>query len=111
MKKFCLTLDLKDEQDLIEEYISWHKNVWEEIKESIRSSGITDLEIYRYSNRLVMIITADDSFSFEKKARMDAENPKVQEWEELMWKYQQALPGSKPGDKWMLMDKIFGLGN
>jgi L-rhamnose mutarotase len=40
---------------------------------------------------------------------MDADNPKVQEWEQLMWKFQQALPGAKPAEKWMLMDKIFKL--
>jgi L-rhamnose mutarotase len=51
----------------------------------------------------------NDEFSFEKKGAMDAGNEKVQEWETLMWKYQQALPGAKPGEKWMLMDKIFEL--
>ena len=56
-----------------------------------------------------MIMTVDDSFSFEKKTAMDAANPKVQEWERLMWKYQQALPIAKEGEKWLLMDKIFQL--
>jgi len=51
----------------------------------------------------------DESFTFTKKAEMDAGNPKVQEWEELMWKYQQALPSAKPGEKWVLMDRIFEL--
>jgi L-rhamnose mutarotase len=60
-------------------------------------------------NRLFMIMEVDDSFSFNKKGAMDAANPKVQEWEQLMWKYQQALPGSKPGEKWVLMNKIFEL--
>ena len=46
---------------------------------------------------------------FEKKAAMDAANPKVQEWENLMWKYQQALPSAKQGEKWILMNKIFEL--
>lgn len=109
MKKYYLTLDLKPDQALIDEYIGWHKKVWEEVKESIRASGITDLDIFCYSNRLFMIITADDSFSFDRKAAMDASNPKVQEWEELMWKYQQALPGAKSGEKWMLMENIFSL--
>ena len=56
-----------------------------------------------------MIMEANDSFSFERKAAMDAANPKVREWEELMWKYQQALPQAKQGEKWILMDKIFDL--
>ena len=51
MKKYCLTLDLQDDAGLIEEYITWHKNVWPEIKDSISSSGITNLEIYIYANR------------------------------------------------------------
>jgi L-rhamnose mutarotase len=51
----------------------------------------------------------DDSFSFSEKSKMDASNPKVQEWESLMWKYQKALPTAKPGEKWVLMEKIFDL--
>ena len=109
MKKHCLALDLIDDELLIAEYESYHQNVWPEIIESIKTSGITDLEIYRIANRLFMIFEADDSSSFEQKNEMDAANPKVQEWEQLMWKYQQALPTSKPGEKWMLMNKIFSL--
>jgi L-rhamnose mutarotase len=56
-----------------------------------------------------MILEAGENFSFEKKAAMDAANEMVQKWEELMWKYQQALPTAKPGEKWMMMDKIFSL--
>lgn len=109
MKKFCLALDLKDDAQLIEEYKMHHKHVWPEIIQSIRDAGITLLDIYNAGNRLFMIIEADDNFSFEKKNAMDADNSKVQEWETLMWKFQQALPWAKPGEKWMLMEKIFGL--
>jgi L-rhamnose mutarotase len=56
-----------------------------------------------------MIMEVDDMFSFERKAAMDADNPKVQEWEQLMWKFQQSMPFAKPGEKWVLMDKIFQL--
>jgi len=51
----------------------------------------------------------DEDFSFDKKYALDNANLKVQEWEELMWKYQQALPVAKPGEKWILMHKIFDL--
>jgi L-rhamnose mutarotase len=110
MKRYCLALDLKDNKSLIEEYINWHRNVWPEIQKSIIDSGISQMEIYRLGNRLFMIIETVDSFSFERKAAMDAANPKVQEWEELMWKYQKSLPQAVSGEKWVLMDKIFSLG-
>lgn len=54
-----------------------------------------------------MIMEASDDFSFEKKAKMDASNPKVQEWEELMDTYQQRLPFAKAGEKWVLMERVF----
>ena len=109
MKRYCLTVDLKDDARLIVEYEAYHKSVWPEILQSIKGSGITNMEIYRLSNRMFMIMEVDDNFSFERKAAMDAVNTKVKEWEELMWKYQQSLPMAKPGEKWMLMEKIFQL--
>lgn len=109
MKKYCLALDLINNPDLIEEYKRFHQNVWPEIIESIKSSGIQNLEIYTIQDRLFMIMETNDDFSFEEKSKMDASNPKVQEWEALMWKFQQALPGAKTGEKWLLMDKIFEL--
>lgn len=109
MKRFCLALDLKDDATLIAEYEAFHQRVWPEIIKSIRESGIQKLEIFRTGNRLMMLLEADDSFSFEKKGEADLANAKVQEWEKLMWNYQQALPHARPGEKWVLMEKIFEL--
>jgi len=109
MKKYCLTLDLRNDPELISQYEEQHKKVWPEIIESIKDSGIINMQLYRYETRLFMIIKVDDDFSFEKKQELDTNNPKVQEWEEMLWKYQQPLPGSKAGEKWKVMDKIFDL--
>lgn len=109
MQKYCLALDLNNHPDLIAEYIEYHKKVWPEIQKSIKDSGITNLEIYNVGDRLFMIMETNDNFSFAEKAKRDAENPKVQEWETLMWKFQKALPQAKSGEKWILMDKIFEL--
>jgi L-rhamnose mutarotase len=107
MKKYCLALDLKDDEALIKEYEDYHKKIWPEILQSIKEAGIEQMEIYRVVNRLFMIMETNDDFNFERKASADEANAKVQEWETLMWKYQQAMPGSKPGEKWMMMEKIF----
>lgn len=108
-QRFALALDLKDDPKLIAEYKAYHKKIWPEIEASIKDAGIDSMQIYLVGNRLFMIIEADDSFSFERKSKMDESNTKVQEWEDLMWNYQQALPMAKPGEKWMLMEKIFEL--
>ena len=109
MAKYCLTLDLKDDPALIAEYEKYHVDVWPEIKRSILESGITNMEIYRFDTRLLMIMETDESFTFERKAAMDAANEKVQEWETLMWKYQQPVKNALKGEKWVLMNKIFQL--
>jgi L-rhamnose mutarotase len=58
-----------------------------------------------------MVLEVDETFSFERKAEADGANPKVQEWENLMWKFQKALPQARPGEKWLLMERIFKLEN
>jgi L-rhamnose mutarotase len=109
MKRYCLTLDLKNDPELIREYEEHHKKVWPEIISSIKDAGIENMQIYRYGIRLFMIMEVNYNFSFEKKRLADTNNVKVQEWEVLMWKYQQPLEGTVKGEKWMLMDKIFEL--
>lgn len=108
-RRYCLTLDLKDDPKLIAEYKRYHEKIWPEITRSIRDAGIEDMEIYLLGARMFMIMEVNESFSFEAKAEADRFNPKVQEWEKLMWKFQQALPQAKPGEKWLRMERIFKL--
>lgn len=109
MKRYCLALDLVADPELIAAYEQHHQQVWPEILQSIKEAGIVHMEIYRAGNRLFMIMEVSEAFSFEAKAAADAANPKVQEWEALMWRYQQAIPSAAPGEKWVLMDRIFAL--
>ena len=110
MTRYCLALDLNDDEQLIAEYEAWHNERFPaEIGKTITDAGITDMQIYRTGNRLFMIMEVDETFSAEEKARKDEENPAVQEWEKLMWKFQKPLPWAKPGQKWVMMDKIFQL--
>jgi L-rhamnose mutarotase len=80
-RRFCLTLNLKDDPKLIAEYKRYHEKICPEITESIKDSGIEDIEIYLLGARLLMIMEVNESFSFDKKAKSDQQNPKVQEWE------------------------------
>lgn len=109
VNRYCLALDLKNDPLLIHQYIEHHKRVWPEIIESIKNSGILDMQIYHFSDRLFMIIEVADHFSFEKKNKMDSQNPFVMKWEEIMSNYQKNLPFASPNQKWVLMDKIFKL--
>jgi L-rhamnose mutarotase len=105
-RRYCLTLDLKDDPKLIAEYKRYHEKIWPEITKSIKDSGIENMEIYLLGTRMFMVMEVNERFSFEAKAKADRENPKVREWEELMWKFQAPLAEAKPGEKWLLMEKI-----
>ena len=102
-RRYCLTLDLKDDPELIAEYRRYHENIWPEIaQEHCRfrrgrhgnlSAGNADVHDHE----------VNEQFSFAAKGEADRSNPKVQEWEQLMWKFQKPLPQAKPGEKWLLI--------
>jgi L-rhamnose mutarotase len=108
-RRFCLTLNLKGDPDLIAQYKRHHQKIWPEITASIKDAGIVDMEIYLLGTRMFMVMEVNEQFSFAAKGEADRQNPKVREWEELMWKFQEAVPGAKPGEKWLLMERIFKL--
>ena len=108
-RQYCLTLTLKEDDELIREYEEYHKpgSVWPEVIDSIREAGILDMQIYRSGLQLIMIMTVSDAFSFEDKALRDSRNSKVAEWEQLMEKFQNKEQGVK--SKWQAVANIFEL--
>ena len=110
-QRFCFSCDLKNDSKLIAEYKAYHAagNACPEITKSIKDAGIVDMQIYLTGNRMFMIMEVDETFDPVKKSKMDANNRKVQEWENLMWNYQQELPWAKNGEKWILLEQVFQL--
>jgi L-rhamnose mutarotase len=110
MPRHCLTLDLKDDAHAIAEYKRYHVKIWPEVRDSLFAAGITDMEIYLLGTRLFMIMDVNETFSLSAKAAADAANKKVQEWEAIMGQFQQPLPQSRPGQRWVVMERVFSLG-
>ena len=111
IKRFCLTLDLREDPDLVSEYIHWHtrENIWPEIPAGIKAAGILNMEIYRLETRLFMIIEAGPAFDFARDMERLASFPRQQEWEAFVSRFQKSLPGETSSEKWKLMDQIFAL--
>ena len=97
MKRYCLAMDLKSDEKIINTYDKWHQKVWPEIIDGIKLSGIEIMEIYKVSNRLFMIMEVGTDFSFDEKTKADLAIKKVQEWEALMSQFQQNLTFAKSG--------------
>jgi L-rhamnose mutarotase len=109
MPRYCLTLDLKDDASAIAEYKRYHVKIWPEVKKSLFDAGVLEMEIYLLGTRMFMIMDVDDQFSLSAMAAADATNAKVQEWEALMGGFQQPLPQARPGQRWLVMERVFSL--
>jgi L-rhamnose mutarotase len=111
MPRHYYALDLRDDAAAIAEYERWHQpgRVWPEIIESIRASGIEEMEIFRTGNRLMMVVQVAKNYDPLSRRDTDTVDPKTREWEARMDVYQQRLPWAEPGQKWVLMARIFSL--
>lgn len=107
MKSLFFALDLKNDPALIQEYLDWHQKVWPEVEESFEQTGIERVEIYHVEDRLIMCLTINKEFSFEKKREYDLSHEVIQKWESLMSTYQKPLPNTPKGEKWRLMNKVY----
>jgi len=110
-KRYCQTLDLKDDPTLIAEYVDRHSRAkrWREIVEGIKEVGILEMEIYLIDTRLFMIVETAEDFDWDSAFARLSTLPRQVEWEEYMSVFQVSKPGASSAEKWRLMDKIFCL--
>ncbi|MBR4966601.1 MAG: L-rhamnose mutarotase [Bacteroidaceae bacterium] len=111
VKRFCQTLDLKDNPQLIAEYRRRHSQgeAWSEIIEGIRQVGILEMEIYLVGTRLFMIVETPLDFDWDSAMARLATLPRQQEWEDYMSEFQAAEKGASSDEKWRMMERIFHL--
>lgn len=111
VKRYCQTLDLRDEPALIAEYRRLHSEpcIWQEILDGIRSVGILEMEIYLVGTRLFMIVEAPLDFDWDSAMQRMATLPRQAEWEALTARYQKASADASSAEKWQLMERIFHL--
>ena len=111
VKRYCQTLDLKDDPELIKEYVKRHSEMyaWPEIRECIRSVGILEMEIYILGTRLFMIVETPLDFEWDAAFEKLAGLPRQREWDEYMSIFQLSDPKASSAEKWKLMHRIFSL--
>ena len=108
-KRYCKTLTLKGDPELIEEYKKVHANggIWPEIAEGMKKVGILDMEIYLYGNQAFMIMDTVPDFDHDRDLARLMEQPRQKEWEKYVSKFQNTSEDASAADKWQLMERIF----
>ena len=111
VKRYCQTLDLRDNPELIAEYRRRHsqEHIWKEIPEGIRQVGILEMEIYLLGTRLFMIVETPLDFDWDTAMARLGTLPRQAEWEDYMAEFQLVKAGMSSAEKWQLMDRIFHL--
>jgi L-rhamnose mutarotase len=111
VKRYCQTLDLRDDPKLIAEYRNRHKegNIWHEIMDGIKEVGILDMDIYILSTRLFMIVETPLDFDWDRAMTRLATLPRQQEWEDYMSGFQLVMKGCTSAQKWQPMERMFHL--
>ena len=109
IKRYCKTLELKNDPELIENYKKVHAPgaVWPEITRGMKEVGILDMEIYIYANRLFMIMDTVPEFDHNKAMAVLAEKPRQKEWEAWVSQFQDTSEEATADEKWQLMERIF----
>jgi L-rhamnose mutarotase len=104
------TINLKDDPGIVETYRRHHREVWPEVQQSLRQSGVQRMDIYLLGRRLVMVVEMRDGIDYRKafKAHV-ASSPRVTQWEQLMTSLQEAPPEAAPGEWWAVMEPVFHL--
>lgn len=107
MKRYCQTLTLVDDPELIEKYVEVHSHVWPEVIAGQRQVGVLDMQIYRHGRKLFMIMDTEDDFDFERDMARLATLPRQAEWEAHVARFQGCAADARSDEKWQLMEKIF----
>ncbi len=110
-KRYCKTLQLEDDSELIEKYKKAHGigQIWPEIRQGMKEVGILDMEIYLHGNTLFMIMDTVADFDHEKAFKELGKKPRQGEWEAHMSQFQKNSADASADEKWQLMERIFEL--
>jgi L-rhamnose mutarotase len=108
-KRYCKTLSLKDDAQLIEDYQKVHApgGAWPEITQGMRDVGIVDMEIYILGSRLFMIMDTVADFDHDKAMTELATKPRQSEWESYVSRFQNTSAEATADEKWQLMERIY----
>lgn len=110
MKSYAMALDLRNDAEVIERYVEYHRSVWDEVLNGLKSIGISKMKIFLHGSRLFMYLEVPDDFDLERDFQRYTEaSPRAAEWDALMREYQVRVAGAKAGEWWAGMEEVFDL--
>jgi L-rhamnose mutarotase len=109
MKRFAMTVMLKDDPEIIRRYEAYHASPWPEVNAGLLKCGILRMFIYRFGLQLFMFMETADDFDMGRDLPKYVEDPKAREWDVMMADFQETVPGGPEGSKWLEMKEVYAL--
>lgn len=110
MKAFGLTINLREDPQIIEKYKEYHRNVWPEVEQALKTVGVTSMKIFLLGRRLFMYMETMDNFVVDRDFAMYLkQHPKCAEWDALMRTYQEKPLEAREDEWWAMMEQVYEL--
>ncbi|MGX5687834.1 L-rhamnose mutarotase [Arcticibacter tournemirensis] len=108
-----LTANLVADEGLQKEYMDYHAaqfKKWPEVAKGFCNADFQRLLLFRNVKQLLLVISIPKGKNLDELNPLTTENnPRVDEWNALMKKYQEGIPGTKPGEVWVELKGNDGL--
>jgi hypothetical protein len=105
-----LSANLVSDTALQNEYLAHHATQfekWPELSKGFCNAEFQQLVIYKNGRQLMLIISIPKGKSLDElNPKTTENNPRVNDWNALMKKYQEGIEGTKPDEVWVFFEKI-----
>jgi L-rhamnose mutarotase len=109
-QNILLSASLVNDPKLQQEYLNYHATQfqkWPEVSNGFCNANFQQLLVFKNGRQLMLIISIPKGESLDKlNPKTTENNPRVDEWNKLMKKYQEGLPGTKPGEVWVFFKPL-----
>lgn len=109
-KNYLLTANLVEDTVLQQEYVEHHKTQfkkWPEVAEGFCNADFQQLLVYRNGRQLLLVISIPANKTLDELNPKTVENnPKMDEWNAMMSKYQEGIKGTSEDEVWVFLDKV-----
>lgn len=105
-----LAANLVKEPKLQQEYLNYHATQfkkWPQVSKGFCNANFQQLLVFKNGRQLMLVISIPKGESLDKlNPKTTENNPRVNEWNKLMKKYQEGIPGTKPGEVWVFFKPL-----
>jgi len=93
-----------------QEYLNYHATQlqkWPEVSQGFCNADFQQLLVFKTGRQLMLVISIPKGESLDKLNPLTTKNnPRVDDWNNMMKKYQEGVAGTKKGETWVVFKNV-----